>query len=169
MDTRISSNLARFGKALDVIGKVLAAICFVAAGLTMLTIVIVIFIPDDIILRFLSTFNSGGRPIEVVFPFVIAVVSAKLGVILTLIVGAVRAIVYAVILLSLSALFKSIAVKQTPFTPQIAKSLKVIGIVLIIVSIPLGLGNLVFAFCVFAFAYVIQYGCELQLLSDETL
>ena len=170
MNTQISEKLARFGRILDVIGKVLAVLCFVAALLALIGIFTVVLVPDDIFLRFLSLFNIKSSILDTdTTPFVAAVISVKVGAILALIGWFFRSLFYATVLLVLSAVFKSTAINKTPFTSDNAKRLKIIGIILIVASIPFGLGNLVFAFCVFAFAYVIQYGAELQQQADETL
>ena len=170
MNTSISEKLARFGRALDIIGKVLAVFCFLAATLMLFGAIAVLLVPDDIILSVLNLFNINLTTTYTnTSPYVIAVIGAKTGVILGLVGRCILSVFYAIILLILSAFFKSTAVNKTPFTFENAKRLKIIGIILIVMSIPFGLGNLVFAFCLFAFAYVIQYGAELQQQADETL
>jgi len=170
MNTQISNKLARFGRVLNVIGKIFAILCFIAAGIALIAMIVVALTPDDFILQTLNmlridasnTFINGNA-------FGLAVAGVKIGAIFALVKLLVEALFYAAVLLVLSLVFKSTAVNKTPFSMQNAKRLKIIGIILIIISIPFGLGNLVFAFCVFAFAYVLQYGAELQILADETL
>jgi uncharacterized protein YacL len=89
--------------------------------------------------------------------------------IIALAAGCVYSILSAIILFILSSLFKTTARDKTPFVEENVKRLKKIGILLIVGSLLLGLTNLIFAFAVFALAYVFQYGTELQRAADETL
>ena len=170
MKAHISDRLARSGRVLDVIGKVLAVICFITAALALFGAIAVAIIPDDVVVRILNLFNIENSASQTnTSPFILGVVGAKIGAILGLAGWAVHSLINATILLLLSSVFKSTAVDKTPFTLENAKRLKIIAIILIVASIPFGLGNLVFAFCVFVFAYVLQYGAELQQQADETL
>jgi len=173
MDTRISDKLVRSGKTLDVIGKVLAILCIVAAFMALVAIPVAVLLPEDIVFRIMGYFPSMAR----IFGEMSLGTWISTTVVATLkglfIVSAVGFIFYcglcAVVLFILSAVFKATAVHRTPFLSQNVKRLRIIGIILIVASVALGLTNLIFAFCVFALAYVLQYGVELQQQSDETL
>jgi len=162
MDTRISDKLARSGKVLDIFSKVLAVICVLGAASTLLVAVIIAFWwPLNIVMNIHamspSTFDSAIVPNLKIFG-----IMSALGLCL-------YCVLCAIVLLTLSAVFKAIAVQKTPFLPENVKRLKVIGIIMIIASLTVGMLNIIFAFCVFALAYVFQYGTELQQQVDETL
>ena len=173
MDTRISDKLVRSGKVLDVVGKVLAAICIIGAAGAMLSVILVAFLPADFVMNLLHmiprlapVFNEASLGGAITTAIVGTV---KTAFIVSTIGFALYCALCAIILFILSAVFKATAVHRTPFLFENVKRLKIIAIILIVASIALGLTNLIFAFCVFALAYVVQYGVELQQQSDETL
>ncbi|MDR1713343.1 MAG: hypothetical protein LBR39_04240 [Coriobacteriales bacterium] len=188
MDTRINDRLARSGRVLDIIGKVLAILCIIGAVAALFTAIAVAVLPEDLITGALAhipladadlTVKSGGIESDILtFPEgavladyipVAAVLAVKVSLIAACAAVCIYCLIGAIILFILSAVFKATAINRTPFVPENVKRLKIIGIILIVVSILLGLTNLVFAFCVFALAYVFEYGAELQKQADETL
>ncbi|MCL2632157.1 MAG: hypothetical protein FWD45_03600 [Coriobacteriia bacterium] len=176
MDTRISDKLARSGHTLDVISKVLAVLCIVAAVLSFIGAIAILLLPDDLILRVLSIipvanrmFNAADGITIAGFVSTAAMIALKFVVLAATIGFCVYCLLGAFVLYILSSIFKATAVHRTPFLQENVKRLKAVGIIMIFASIVLGLHNFIFAFCVFALAYVIQYGVELQQQSDETL
>ncbi|MDR1183372.1 MAG: hypothetical protein LBK67_01080 [Coriobacteriales bacterium] len=176
MDTRISDKLARFGRTLDVVGKILAIVCILGAVSALFIAVLAAALPEDAIIGILGSieltssvfdFAANAHLSDFIAP--VAIISLK---VLTIIFAAsicIYCLLSAVILFILSAVFKATAVHRTPFLQENVKRLKIIGVILIVASFLLGLTNLIFAFCVLAFAYVFQYGTELQQQADETL
>ena len=176
MYSQVSDKLARSGRVLDVIGKVLAVFCIITAVVTVFGTIILALLPEDIVMQILSFIPFTSRIDGALGD------AGLLSSITTAIVASVKAIAIfsaigffaycllsAAILFILCAVFKATAVHRTPFLPENVKRLKIIGIIMIIASLALGFHNLIFAFCVFGLAYVVQYGAELQQQSDETL
>lgn len=172
----VSDKLVRFGKVLNVVGKVLAALCLLGALGALITAIVVILIPEETISQFLKqielTSDIGlfvpGTTLGSFLP-VAAMKGIKLGLVFAIMTAFLYCVVGAIVLFILSALFNSTATKGSPFLPENVKRLKIIGVVLIVVSLLLGLQNLIFAFCFLALAYVFQYGTALQQQADETL
>ncbi|MCL1890649.1 MAG: hypothetical protein FWG00_01270 [Coriobacteriia bacterium] len=179
MDTRISENLARSSRVLDIIGKVLAIICIVSAVFTLFGAIAILAIPNDLIINLLNqipitpvTSDVISIPAGTVLgDYITLSTGSALKVALIVAAGAlcVYCLLSAGLLFVVSGVFKATAVNKTPFVAENVKRLKIIGIIMIVASLVLGLTNLVFAFCVFALAYVVQYGVELQQQADETL
>jgi hypothetical protein len=188
MDIQISDKLARFGRTLGIVGKVLAVVCILGAIASLCFAIMTAFLAEDFALGVITSIgipldaltNSGGTiaiqagessfsirlgdfiPPALVTGLKVVVVSAAFASFLYCLVSAI-------ILFVLSAMFKATAIHKTPFLDENVRRLKIIGVVLIVISLPLGLHNLILAFCIFAFAYVVQYGTELQQQADETL
>jgi hypothetical protein len=188
MDIQISDKLARFGRVLGIVGTVLAIICVLGAVVSLFFAIVVASLSEDFALSIITAIgipldaitNAGGaasfsigdssysiRIGEFIPPALIT--SLKVALIIAALAGCLYCLVSAIILFVLSAMFKATAINKTPFLAENVKRLKIIGVVLIIISLPLGLHNLILAFCIFAFAYVVQYGTELQQQADETL
>lgn len=69
-----------------------------------------------------------------------------------------------------SSLFRRIRTSETPFTPEVIKKLKTMGIMLgVIIAVDNGYMGVVIGFVVYAIALIFQYGGELQQQVDETL
>ena len=176
MDTQTSDKLVRFGKVLNVVGIVLAVICLIAAAISLLGIVLVALIPEDAIFGFFntvqlsSTFSvfQAGTVLSELVPLT-ALVGLKLTIIFILLTSLTYSIVSAIILFILSKVSRSTVTHRSPFLPENVKRLKIIGVILIIATLFLGWQSLIFAFCLLAFAFVFQYGTELQQQADETL
>jgi hypothetical protein len=176
MDTRISDKLVRFGRALDIVGKILAIICILGAVLALFTAILAAALPENAIMGILGSIEVTSDVLDLAantrlgdFIAPAALISLK---VLTVIFSAsicIYCLLSAIILFILSSVFKATAVHRTPFLQENVKRLKIIGVILFIASFILGLTNLIFAFCVLAFAYVFQYGTELQQQADETL
>jgi hypothetical protein len=178
MEEKTVRRLARSGKVLDVIGKVLAGFCIAVAVLSLLCALLAAMVPEDIIRNVIDMLNISIRSDLLILDTGITLgsllstataFSLRFFVIIPALSLCAYSVVSAIILFILSAIFKATAVNKTPFMPENVKRLRIIGIVLIIISIFFGLTNLIFAFCVFALAFVFQYGVELQKQADETL
>jgi hypothetical protein len=188
MDIQISDKLARFGRVLGVVGKVLAIICIFGALASLFFAIAIALLSENFAL---SVIEAIGIPLDAItnvggttnisigdFSYSIRIgdfippaliTSLKVVLILAVLASCLYCLVSAIILFVLSAMFKATAINKTPFLAENVRRLKIIGVVLIIISLPLGLHNLILAFCIFAFAYVVQYGVELQQQADETL
>jgi len=176
MNTQTSDKLVRFGKVLNVVGIVLAILCLLAALSSLTGIIIVALIPEDLIfgaltsLRLDTSFSvfQVGTTLSDLVPLT-ALVGIKLTLIFVLLTSFVYSVVSAIILFILSKVFKSTVAHRSPFLPENVKRLKIIGVILIVATLFLGWQALIFAFCLLAFAFVFQYGTELQQQADETL
>jgi hypothetical protein len=171
-----SEKLVRFGRVLDVVGKVLAGICLLAAFCMLILVVILLLIPEETIYELLSSFRltSNLGIFQAGTSLGDFITSATLtGIKITLIIAVLGAFAYSVlsgiILFIVSAVFKSTATKHSPFLPENVKRLKIVGVILIVATLLLGWTSLIPAFCILALAYVFQYGTELQRQADETL
>ena len=173
--TQTSDKLVRFGRVLDIVGKVFAVLCILAGVSCFFLAILVLLLPQDLLFNAMSTveLTSGffvfqtGTVLSDLVPHA-ALIGVKLAMIFALLGGLVYCAASAIILFILSAIFKSTAARRSPFLPENVKRLKIIGIILIVASLFLGLDNLIFAFCVLALAFVFQYGTELQQQADET-
>jgi hypothetical protein len=176
MDTKTSDKLVRFGRTLDIVGKILAVFCLLAAMGSLGCLIVVLVLPEGFVLGLFDSVDIS-RAFSVFQPGTVLrdlVPSAAVyGVKIAAIWGTFKAFLYclisAIILFSLSAVFNSTASKRSPFLPENVKRLKIVGVILIVTSLFLGLDNLIFAFCVLALAFMFQYGTELQQQADETL
>jgi hypothetical protein len=171
-----SEKLVRFGRILNVVGKVLAAICLLAAFGMLILAVVILLIPEEMLHELLSSLKltSNLGIIQAGSSLGDLITSAALtGIKITLIVSMLGSLLYcvlsAIILFIVSAVFKSTATMRSPFLPENVKRLKIIGVILIVATVLLGWSSLIPAFCMLALAYVFQYGTELQRQADETL
>lgn len=163
-----SDKLVRFARVLNIVGKVLAAICIFAATCVLVATIGVALIPQDALYDFFTQielaadlgFLVPGTLLSDIIP-AMAMRGIKAAILSWLISILIYCIICAVILFIVSAVFKSTAAKRSPFLPENVKRLKIIGVILIVISIFLGLQNLIFAFCLLAFAFIFQYGTEL--------
>jgi len=176
MDTQATKKLVRFGKVLNIVGKVLAVVCFLAALLSLCLVIVAIVLPEGLVINVLDAIDVSSvfavfQPGTVLADLVpsATVIGLKLAVVLATAKAFVYFLVSSIILFILSAVFKSSATRNSPFLPENVKRLKVVGLILIVVSLFLGLANLIFAFCVLALAFIFQYGMQLQQQADETL
>jgi hypothetical protein len=176
MTSQISDRLARFGRVLNIVAKVLVVLCIISAVFALFAAIAVAAIPEGLIVSALGdihitsdlfNFAASAQLGDYLLPSAIG--GAKIVAIFALARVCVYCILSAIILFILSAFFRATAVQKTPFLEENVRRLKIIGVILIVASLVLGLNNLIIAFAVLALAYVFQYGAELQRSADETL
>lgn len=173
MVTAISEKLSRFGKVLNIITIILAIICIIIAVCALISIFIVAILPYDLVLSLINIesdfFNlpAGSDLQDFILPT--AVSGLKLFGIIACASTCITAIFYAVIMFMISKFFKSTEIHNTPFLEENVKRLKIIGVIMIVGALIIGWNSLIAAFAIFVFAYVFQYGTELQQQYDETL
>jgi len=176
MNTQTPERLVRFGKVLNVIGIIFACLCIMAGLFFLVAAIVVLLLPEGALNSFLDSIQLGsalsvlqpGTVLSDILPPTL-IAGIKYTTAAALLGGLLYAVASAAILFILSSVFRSTAVKGSPFLPENVKRLKIVGVILIVASVCLGLGNLIFAFCVLALAFIFQYGMELQQQADETL
>jgi hypothetical protein len=171
-----SDKLVRYGRVLNVVGKILAAVCLVGAASALTATFVALALPERLANEIIGSMEitssigifKAGATLGDLIPQ-----AAFFGLKLALVFFALGAFFYcaiaAAVLFIISSIFNSTAAKRSPFLAENVRRLKVIGIILIVASLLLGLQSLIFAFCILALAYVFQYGMELQQQADETL
>jgi hypothetical protein len=176
MVTAISEKLSRFGKVLNIITKILAIVCIVIAICALIATFIVAILPYDLVISLLGSLNITSNILNIPadldlqdFILPTAIGALRLFAIIACASTCLTAIFYAVIMFIISNFFKSTAIHNTPFLEENVKRLKITGIIMIVGALIIGWNSLIAAFAIFVFAYVFQYGTELQQQYDETL
>lgn len=166
-------NIQKMSKVLETFSKVIAILMLVACGLSIITIVVSIFSPEN--LSMIASYSTDEYSnINIFLSELINETSASL--------------ILALIMLQANKLFKNIKDSQTPFSEYNATTLKKISKLMIalavvpfIVSIisdialsvhgtsHLEIGYILIAVLFTCVSYIFAYGSELQKESDELL
>ena len=159
--SELTKKIAKQSKIVMIMAEVARIILYVMLGLT--------------IAAFVSSFFDANQPAFYVFgkPVLFmqltngqTVEQARVQYVETMVqIGLALALLFMV-----SALFARIRDSETPFTTNIVKRMKAIGVMLgIVIFVDNGYLGVVVAFIIYAFAMIFEYGGELQHQVDETL
>lgn len=159
--SELTLRIAKQSKVVLILAKVARIILYVMLGLC--------------VAAFACTYLDGEVPLLVLFGKPIYVLDITEGLApaparLNLVEAIVQIALAQALLYMVSALFRRIDDSRSPFTAEVVRRMKAIGVMLgVIVAIDNGYLGLVLAFVVYAFAMIFEYGGELQRQVDETL
>ena len=159
--SELTKKIADQSKVVLILAKVARIILYVMLGVTIVGLACTYMDMDT------PVFVLFGKPILVLdLTEGLPLDQARINLVETIVqIGLAQALLYMV-----TALFERIRSSNSPFTADIVKRMKAIGVMLgVVVCIDNGYLGVVIAFVVYAFAMIFEYGGELQRQVDETL
>ncbi|MDD3335859.1 MAG: hypothetical protein PHI98_10150 [Eubacteriales bacterium] len=156
-----ASKIVSQSKTITILATVARIILYVAAGITVVSLV--------------GSYLNITGPVLVLFGKPVYMIDLSEGMTMEAwrvqLVEALVQIGLAQALLYLTdSLFKRIGSSTTPFTAEIVKKMKSLGVLLgLVIAIDNGYLGVVVGFVIYAFAMIFEYGGELQKQVDETL
>ncbi len=170
--SELTQKIARTSSVILILAKIARILLDIVLGVTVFLLISTWFPGDKPLLTFGNTEVYATMPLKALLGVDLAGdVAAQLAALRLNIAGQLVTFILAQVMLRLvTRLFTRIQQSESPFTADVAKTMKALAILLgLVVAIQNTIVGVVIAFAIFAFALIFEYGGELQNQVDETL